>query len=294
MGMLVITPWKTNVISFLRWGRVGGKSKAYSKHLWWGSYNIPSFCFVVLFFFLLPIPLYHLPYLMSLFSHGCSSLHPSLTLFHPMHRIQTLDWPYCLPKAHLPKPRSVLLAPQPAKSTCSLAFTCLWAVISASWMPQPTVCTKLSVTLTWLSHNACWGFQTARKPATSSSEKKCQPGSRMLETTHGKEKSQSRAQGWMTLKSELQNCSYAYPAGTSCLPWGAITLLCLLGLINLDLPRHQSAKWLFEHWSLAITALYYGEVPRCYLPDGNIMQIGLHHLWMNQHWDWLTKHQWCR
>lgn len=33
-------------------------------------------------------------------------------------------------------------------------------------------------------------------------------------------------------------------------PVGAITLPCLPGLINLYLPHHQSAKWLFEHYLL--------------------------------------------
>lgn len=135
--------------------------------------------------------------------HGCSSLQPSFPSIHAftnsLHQSQTLDWPRCLHKAHGLKPRPVLLAPQPARSACSLAFTCLWAVISASWMPQPAVCTNLPVTLTGLSHHACWGFQTARKPATSSSERKRQPGSGLLEATRGKEESQSRAQGWITL-----------------------------------------------------------------------------------------------
>lgn len=167
-------------------------------------------------------------------------------LSNPMHQIQTLDWPHFLLKAHGLKP--ILVAPQPTKSILSSAFSC---EISSVLLGCP--CPLCAQTCQCPSHGSvtmpCWSFQTARKPSMSSSEKKCQPGSGLLEITRGKKKVKAELRaGWCcSLNSELfLHLSSRHQLS----PVGAITLPCLPGLINLYLPHQQSAKWLFEHYLL--------------------------------------------
>lgn len=137
--------------------------------------------------------------LMSLVSYGCSFFIflclPFMHLSNPMHQIQTLGWPHCLLKAHGLKP--ILVAPQPTKSILSSAFTC---EISSAFLGCPCPLCVQTRQSPW--HGSvtmpCWSFQTARNPSMSSSEKKCQPGSGLLEIPCGKEKVKAElSAGWL-------------------------------------------------------------------------------------------------
>lgn len=131
MERLVITVWKTNATSFPKKGGVGGKSEAHSKHflmrdiiflLFALSFSFSSSCSLVL------SPISFLMTVHLLILH-----HLSFTnLGNLMLQTETLDWPYCFPKAHGLKPRPVfflLSLPNPlaflSSDVCELSLVLL-------------------------------------------------------------------------------------------------------------------------------------------------------------------------
>lgn len=179
-------PCKSNVISFL-----GGQSVVRTKcsHLCWGRYS-----FVV---FLCSSSLNSTAKLMSLFSYGCSSFFASPPWISVIHAPNSNSWLVPFP-------------PQGSRAEayfgCSSAYQihslfCLLMrdIISISWMPLPTVCTNLSIPLTWLSHNAPLEFPNSKEAIHEQQWEEMSAWQWAVGNHTWEEKSQSRAQGWMTL-----------------------------------------------------------------------------------------------
>lgn len=165
-------------------------------------------------------------------------VHLCLPFMHLMHQIQTLDWPDCLLKAHGLKP--ILVAPQPRKFILSSAFFgCLYPLCVQTCQPPDMAQSQCPAGVSKQQGSHLWASMR-RNVSLAVGCWKSHMGSKKSKLSSGLDDSAVwTAELFLNLSSRHQLS-----------PVGAITLPCLPGLINLYLPHHQSAKWLFEHYFL--------------------------------------------